>query len=1767
MEKITGAERDRLNKLGREYLSEWREEREKALEKLSPELREFVNYCCKASVSPVLPALADDLINGLEDGRYKKPSDFFNYKAMALFNGVIYPGRQKDFLYAVDHVHERAYSTSLWRRSFRSKEPAAVAQRVMQIVYDYYERDHFDADICDILEEKNLSEKQLGHLRYSYYNKYGLESIIAAEIDFGNERLINIVKDALCGDSEASVRLALSGAMQSHNKELHELVGKLLLAAQLQEGLRQAICQEMDCAVPEVFTLLLDIIIQNNLIRFSSVKRAVGTWLGLINTETDKVERISEKSVELIADCINAPSVREEYLASEDSMKIYVALWSYGFYEAYDMMKKIEELSLKGTHHQVLTAGYAAINLDNKFFMHEIAKIVVKQHKNEQDILAMYMPCLMSDFSRRIENALTGRPVDGWDNNRYYDDFTTRKYCDYSCYFEDREEAEEYFDTLSEIMDGIKGKSLEFSPCVFPWHSAVLSKSDIIGRLAFIASSLQDNDKIDKIASRIPEIETGYSGYTNRARIVKLLLTQPETDFQRKLLAEAVCDKETYARKAAFEIIQKTEITPENYLRLEDMLKYKNAEMRSNLITLLMEQTDEALFGTVDRLVSDKKEEKRTAGLDIIIQLSKDEKRKSLSEKCSPLALKIEKPTTKEKILIGNITGSSKSEEAVTEVLYTDEDEYRPELPENDYMLECVDLFMEYFPDSQLGAVLNPKKYSSVSSKVKGIAKKISGDDCEAFKQAREDIISLSECIKANRDREFIYNGEAHTFDCYSYEFHVTDENGNQTVPFMEEWQNWFDERKMDTARFIRMLVATAGYTDSNEFTKSSEKYISALFGKGFEKYVELDYSAHLGSIISELKNKNLPLEKWSETRRRLAFAAVMWFMKAVPDSDVMFTYTRSSSGYKDSAHLLGHTKINEITGHLDSYGEYLEYHIALGYLAIKKCYNIPQNERKGLYPGSLYSPYYNHRGSISTFHAPDNTDFINAAYLGKISERTMYWFILGENDLRGGNLKDALNTLSNITSVYREQGRQVSAGREDSIWKIRHAKNQVSFFIGRQGKNDDAPFTEEEKKKLAFAAGVYDKILGIVLNAELNRGDSETPYSYAISSINRIYGERNFVAILSALGKDTLERGYSSGNSKRSSLSHLLGVCIPEPEDNADSLRELVKDTDITEKRLIEAALYSPEWIDIVGEYLGWEGFTSACYYFMAHMNERFDDKRKAVIARYTPLDEEELNSGAFDIDWFRSAYDTVGEKRFNMIYDAAKYISDGAKHSRARKYADAVQGKMAAPETVKTIADKRNKDLLMAYALIPLADDDDLSERYLYLQQFLKESKKFGSQRSASEKKAVETAMRNLALNAGYSDTARLTLRMETKLIDDSRELFEDKQIEDVIVKLVTDENGKTEILCNKNGKALKSVPAKLKKNEYIVRLSETKKALTEQYRRTKAMFEQAMEDGTEFTAGEINILRKNPVILPVINDLIFASGGKIGFFKDGTLTDYAGKVTKLTDSDKLSAAHTFLICKDGHWQDYQKLLFDKGTVQPFKQVFRELYIKTDEEREMNHSLRYAGNQIQPAKTVACLKSRRWVADVEDGLQKVYYKENIVARIYAIADWFTPADIEAPTLEWVEFSDRKTGKEIKIGDVPDIIFSEVMRDVDLAVSVAHAGGVDPEASHSTMEMRAALMEFTLPLFKLGNVQIKEHHAHIEGKYGDYTVHLGSGVIHKKGGAMIAVLPVHSQHRGKLFLPFADDDPKTAEIITKVLFLAEDSKIKDPTILEQIKA
>jgi hypothetical protein len=142
---------------------------------------------------------------------------------------------------------------------------------------------------------------------------------------------------------------------------------------------------------------------------------------------------------------------------------------------------------------------------------------------------------------------------------------------------------------------------------------------------------------------------------------------------------------------------------------------------------------------------------------------------------------------------------------------------------------------------------------------------------------------------------------------------------------------------------------------------------------------------------------------------------------------------------------------------------------------------------------------------------------------------------------------------------------------------------------------------------------------------------------------------------------------------------------------------------------------------------------------------------------------------------------------------------------------------------------------------------------------------------------------------------------------------------------------------------------------------------------------------------------------------------------------------------------------------------------------------------------------------------------------------------------------------------------KPLRLDTIPDIIFSEVMRDADLVVSVAR---VSDEVlwSEESYQRRAELLEAILGEIGLPGVKCDGRFARIEGKLGRYRVHLGSAAVHIEPGNYLCIIPNRVfRDPPSLFLPFADVDLKTAEVISKIMLLSNDDKIKDKTILEQI--
>lgn len=310
----------------------------------------------------------------------------------------------------------------------------------------------------------------------------------------------------------------------------------------------------------------------------------------------------------------------------------------------------------------------------------------------------------------------------------------------------------------------------------------------------------------------------------------------------------------------------------------------------------------------------------------------------------------------------------------------------------------------------------------------------------------------------------------------------------------------------------------------------------------------------------------------------------------------------------------------------------------------------------------------------------------------------------------------------------------------------------------------------------------------------------------------------------------------------------------------------------------------------------------------------------------------------------------------------------------------------------------------------------------------------------------------------------------------------------------------------------------------------------------------------------------MRRHPLVHPMLAQLLWVdSKGRTLRWADGTTTDSSGK--QVISSGDLRVAHPVDLLAETSWVAWQERLFDEARKQPFKQIFRELYTPTEAEKATPVSDRYEGHQLQPRQALALLGSRGWLTDREGGdTSRVFHRHGYVVRVEFQEGFLSPQEADLPTVGGVYFTKRGERFAQPLANVPAVVFSEAMRDLDLVVSVAHAGGVDPEATASTTEMRAALVRETARLLKLFNLEVKRTHVIVQGKLGEYSIHLGSAVVHRRPGGSVCIVPVGSQHRGRLFLPFADDDPKTAEVVSKVVLLARDHEIKNPSILEQLR-
>ena len=1546
-------------------------------------------------------------------------------------------------------LDRRPFQDGLSRRSFRCpRSPRTIADvRGRWLLNITVMLGEYDADIRWIAERAGSLAGWSGGADMGW--------LLAGAIDQGGKTgddVLGILRAAASGEVDTAEmgRHVTQALMSCSRPDAWEFVERLLLSAQRQEGLRQAILEAVDESHPDAFRRMLRLIRDENLLRFSSVVRAADTWFGFAWDGSSGVAL--DSLIERVLLFLDDPSARTAALGESDAETVYLALWSQAFVDVDGAIPPA-------------TALLSSPSVEIRF---------VATHFLVQTLWTTSLPPLvgmLADPDLRV----AARALDAFGGE--------------ASPFE--VEVGHLFDRLEDLMRRLPKRSMTLDAIVWPWWKRKLEKPTIAAAMAANSSSIP----VHRLLPYVPDLDpTGRAAFVQRVaglaprweRAKKPGRRREITPAERGMLLDLLGDASADVRTDVFESIEGLPVQADEVERLVELLGRKPGDLRTGCLARLRGLPDPQLLAAAELLLADSSDLRRLAGLELLRDAA--ERRRSPAEVRSLVTrYASEHPTLTEE------------ERAHVTAVLGDEGE-------------------TVTTDDSLGLI------DPASLRVWPVPRARHVD--LATTGARESLKALAELITAHQETEIRSPSGETRMLVESVPWIIgprkVDEPGEatETVPLDAVWRQWVQNRP-------------PALRDSDGL-----ELLRALMGKGRAAPWE---AAPVQAVCALGQYR-----AGSEFLRGVLEWCAVW---DPPKGGIAFLLDGLEASIADFA--------------------------TSDFEELAKAVKEKTDERNYFRPGDKPPAFRVKMDTAMT-------------WLG----RARWWRDLFPGEVQATHaerlfgLVRAFEARAGGTRGFRFGIADVVAASRAGV--VGEAE-LTDLLVGRWSyRSHGSLLREMSPRKTPRALLDHPEILAVVdrcrrrvVEVESTRGDRESAASGLAMELRWTGGLETLARALPALGKTHFARTFGWSGSTRSrqeTLSHLIVRSIPGEEDTPEAFAGWAREAGIKEARLVEVAVYAPQWAAHVNHVLQWPGLEGAVWWIQAHTKDdrswQLQEMKEiwaAEVSERTPLSAADLTEGAVDVGWFATVYGALGEERWKKLDTAAKYAASSAGHTRAQLFARAMAGLVTRNEILARIEESRHQDSVRALGLLPLGPEPqrDLLERYTRLQRFRREARKFGSQRQQSEGRAVAIGLANLARTAGFRDPQRLQWAMEQQAVADLKLGPVVLERDEVRLQLSVDVDGVPSLGITKNGKALKALPAALKKDDAVEELRDRLQELKRQRSRVRDALEEAMCRGDRFGSDELRTLLDHPILAPALSRLVFVGDDVAGYLDEGgrVLRDPSGGQHALGNREEVRIAHPHDLFTRGDWSAWQRDCFRAERVQPFKQLFRELYPTTDAERDASRSSRYAGHQVNPRQALALLGGRGWVARPEEGVSRTFHEDGLTARLAFEEAFYTPADVEGLTLDEVIFTRKGEWKEIPLRDIPPRLFSETMRDLDLVVSVAHRGGVDPEATASTVEMRGALVQETCQLLGLGNVELKTNHAIVRGDLGTYSVHLGSAGVSLMPGAALPIVAVHSQHRGRLFLPFADDDPRTAEVLSKVLLLARDREIRDPRILEWIRA
>jgi uncharacterized protein DUF4132 len=322
-------------------------------------------------------------------------------------------------------------------------------------------------------------------------------------------------------------------------------------------------------------------------------------------------------------------------------------------------------------------------------------------------------------------------------------------------------------------------------------------------------------------------------------------------------------------------------------------------------------------------------------------------------------------------------------------------------------------------------------------------------------------------------------------------------------------------------------------------------------------------------------------------------------------------------------------------------------------------------------------------------------------------------------------------------------------------------------------------------------------------------------------------------------------------------------------------------------------------------------------------------------------------------------------------------------------------------------------------------------------------------------------------------------------------------------------------------------------------------------------------------------------------------------LGISDEGQLVGVDGAPLSVMDGGEVRLWHPLGFPAETvlSWRDW---LREHEVRQPFKQAHREIYIPTDAELQTStYSNRFAAHIIRQHQFAALCRERGWRYHLQGGWDSHNVPTLSLPRFGLAAEfWVEPLvynDDEQSAAgiymqlatDQVRFTNAD-GTPRLLSEVPALVFSEVMRDVDLFVGVTSIGA-DPTWGdrgderartywqsyafgelNATAATRRDVLAALLPKLKIASrCALEGRFLRVQGKLRSYKIHLGSAnILMEPNDRYLCIVPDRrmsaSPSRG-LVLPF-EGDGTLSIIISKAILLAGDDRITDETIVRQIR-